>query len=526
MNNAAPPNARRLLLVGFFAIFAAGVGFSVRGGVLVQWAAAYDFTQAELGGITGGGLWAMGIVFILGSMIADKVGYGRLMVVAVLMHLLSAGLQLFMDEIYVGFGRGEEGRRAVQFALTLAMVFFAVGNGICEVVVNPMVATLYPNNKTHYLNILHAGWPGGLITGGIISYFMKMYGVHWMVQMSMFLIPVAIYAFLMLGQHMPRSEASEAGVPFTTMLKEFLAPLLLLLLVIHAMVGFVELGSDSWMQDILNRVMHGLGEGYGTLLFIYTSALMFGLRFFGGPIEHRLSPLGLLFMSSVIACAGLILFCYAPRESVIIFVVAATVYGIGKTFFWPTMLAVVSERFPRGGALTLGTIGGIGMLSAGLLGAPSIGFEQDYYAVQKLSEPGTKDVYLRYASEKPKASPLDLFEVKGLDVPKTNLLALDREIQAEKKDAKKKEGLEEEFHRRLKHTPELKVWWDASKSYAATDAEPINEAEMYGGQMALGLTAVVPATMAVLYLLLILYFRTQGGYKRLAVESAAPHNKP
>jgi MFS family permease len=523
MNNAAAPNARRLLLVGFFAIFAAGVGFSVRGAALVHWATAYNFTQTELGGISGGGLWAMGIIFILGSIFADKVGYGRLMVMAVIAHLLSAGLQLCTDQVYGSFPDQKAGQEAVKLTLTAAMILFAVGNGICEVVVNPMVATLFPNNKTHYLNILHAGWPGGLVTGGVITYIMDKYEVYWMIQMSMFLIPVAIYALLMFGQHMPRSEASEAGVPFMTNLKEFLAPMLLLLLLIHAMVGYVELGSDSWMQDILNRIR---GKGIGTLIFIYTSILMFTLRFFGGPIEHRLSPLGLLFSSAVIATIGLTLFNVAPKESLIFFIVAATVYGIGKTFFWPTMLAVVSERFPRGGALTLGTVGGVGMLSAGLLGAPSIGFKQDYYAAAKISEPATKDVYDRYAAEKPHKSPLDLFEVKGLDVAKTNLLALDRDIQATE-NPKKKGELQKEMERRLTQDPGLKTWWEVTpdaREYANRDSGPINDAEIYGGQMALGLTAVVPAMMAVLYLLLILYFRFTGGYKRLVIEAPAPQN--
>jgi MFS family permease len=514
MNNAAAPNARRLLAVGFFAIFAAGVGFSVRGAALIHWASTYNFTQTELGEIGGGGLWGFGIIIIIGSLLADKVGYNVLMYLALAMHILSAILQLCTDQIFAGF---EDGRSAVKLTLTIAMILFAVGNGICEVVVNPMVATLFPNNKTHYLNILHAGWPGGLVTGGVIAYLMNnVFEVHWMIQMSMFLIPVAIYAFLMIGQHMPRSEASEAGISFKTMLTEFVAPLLLLLLFIQALVGYVELGSDSWMQDILNRVM---GAGNGTLLFIYTSSLMFILRFFGGPIEHRLSPLGLLFVSAVIAALGLTLFANAPATSVIVFIAAATIYGIGKTFFWPTMLAVVSERFPRGGALTLGTVGGIGMLSAGFLGAPGIGFNQDYYAVQEMkADPKTKATYDRYAENKPKH--FLMFEVRGLDVQKTNLLELHHDME-KATDSKKREGMKHEFDNRLKDNKELAKWWKEDSGFAKDDLQPINDAKIYGGQMAFQVTALVPATMAVLYLLLILYFRMTGGYKRLGVGTPA-----
>src|SRR5688572_13604424 len=162
MNNGTAPNAKRLLWAGFFAIFAAGVGFSVRGGILVHWASEYGFTMSELGGITGGGLWGFGLVILFGSFLAELVGYRVLILLAVVMHLLSAILQLCTGYVYEEFGRD-----TTYWSLTIAMVMFAVANGICEAVVNPMVAALYPKEKTHYLNILHAGWPGGLIAGGL-----------------------------------------------------------------------------------------------------------------------------------------------------------------------------------------------------------------------------------------------------------------------------------------------------------------------------------------------------------------------
>src|SRR5665213_1650293 len=73
-------NAHRLLLAGFMAILAEGVGFGVRGGILGQWAQQYGFTMTELGQITGGGLTGFGVIIILSSLIADKIGYGTLMI--------------------------------------------------------------------------------------------------------------------------------------------------------------------------------------------------------------------------------------------------------------------------------------------------------------------------------------------------------------------------------------------------------------------------------------------------------------
>ena len=520
MSSGTAPNASRLLWAGFFSIFAAGVGFSVRGGILVQWAREYGFTMAELGGITGGGLTGFGVIIILGALIADKIGYGRLMIFAFIMHLLSAGLQLATGEIYETFGR-----EATYWSLFIAMFMFAIGNGTCEVVVNPLVATLYPREKTHYLNILHAGWPGGLIAGGLISYFMNggsiggyapfPDGVKWIYQMSMFLVPVLIYGIMLIGQHFPRSEASQAGVSYGTMLLEFLSPILLLLLLIHALVGYVELGTDSWISKITGSIMADPKKGL--LLFVYTSGLMFVLRFFAGPIEHAISPLGLLFISGILGAVGLTLL--GNAEGVVMCVVAATVYALGKTFLWPTMLAVVSDRFPRGGAITIGAVGGVGMLSAGILGGPGIGFKQDYFASTELKQK-SPPTYERYASPTENTF-LGAFKVKGLDGAKVGVLEdngndLARALQVANETKKMNKAVEEQV--------KLAGWWEHAKQFAEVDRPPIEESSLYGGRMALLWTAAVPAAMAVLYLLLILYFNMKGGYRRVDITHPPPRD--
>lgn len=511
------PNAHRLLWAGFFSIFAAGVGFSVRAGILPDWASQYGFTNTELGAITGGGLTGFGIIIIAGSLIADRVGYGLLMSLAFLLHIVSAVMVLGTDFVYQHYGQN-----AVYWSLFVSMFLFSIANGLCEVVVNPMTATLFPYEKTHYLNVLHAGWPGGLIAGGLVAWLMNngkigdwepIGKVHWMIQMSLFLVPVLVYGLLLLGQRLPRSEAAERGVDLKTMLLEFASPLLLLLLFIHALVGYVELGTDSWIAKITGTIM---GEGTaGRLLFVYTSGLMFTLRFFAGPLEKLFQPLGLLCICAVMAAAGLVLL--GTIEGVFMCVVAATVYGFGKTFFWPTMLAVVSERFPKGGALTLGAIGGMGMLSAGLLGGPGIGFKQDYYASNQLRT-DNESTYKRYAKETPNIF-LGL-EVYGLDGTRVGVLEL-AEKQRKETDPKKQKDLERELQltlERAKAEEKLKEWWEGSKTYAQGDYGPIERSTLYGGRMALLMTASVPALMALLYLGLILYFRSIGGYKPLSLH--------
>lgn len=504
------PNSGRLLWAGFMAILAAGVGFSVRGGVLGQWAEQFGFTMTELGSITGGGLTGFGLVIIVTSLFADKVGYGKLMVSAFLLHFISAVLTLATPAFFASGGK-----EAAYWCLFIAMFIFAIGNGISEAVVNPLTSTLFPKHQTHYLNILHAGWPAGLVLGSLASAFMAAktdatgavvsQAVDWKIQMSLFLIPVIAYGVLLLGQKFPRSEAAAAGVTLGQMLKTVFAPLMLVLLVIHAMVGYVELGTDSWISKITGSIMADPMKGL--ILFSYTSMLMFVLRFFAGPIVHRISPLGLLFVSGILGFIGLQML--GAATSVFLCVTAATVYALGKTFLWPTMLAVVSERFPRGGAVAIGMIGGAGMLSAGLLGGPAIGFKQDNYASQNLQEKAPA-AYERYKADNENS--FLVFKTVGLNGAKVGILEdggkeLDRvgELLSEQNKT-------DENHARLA------AWWAGAKAFADQDKKPVQEAGLQGGRTALKLTSIVPAIMAVLYLLLILYFKSQGGYKQLHIS--------
>jgi MFS family permease len=505
------PNASRLLWAGFMAILAAGVGYSVRGGILGQWANQFGFTMTELGAITGGGLTGFGIVIIIGSLFADKVGYGKLMIAAFVLHFLSAVITLAAPAAFAAGGKA-----AAFNCLFWGMFIFAIGNGLCEAVVNPLTATLFPKNKAHYLNILHAGWPAGLVLGGLASAMMAgapadtatgaaaVAPTDWKIQMSLFLVPVIIYGVMLLGQKFPKSEAESAGVTLGQMIGTVVAPLMLVLLVAQALVGYVELGTDSWISKITGSIM--ASPAAGLKLFVYTSLLMFGLRFVAGPIVHRISPLGLLFVSSILGFIGLTLL--GGATTVMACVIAATVYACGKTFLWPTMLAVVSERFPKGGAVAIGMVGGVGMLSAGLLGGPAIGFKQDFHASSNLQSV-SKETYDRYKADAENS--FFGFKTVGLNGAKVAVLDDGGKELTRAGELIAKEGKKDENHAKLAS------WWDGAKASAEKDKKPVDDAGIHGGKTALKLTAYVPAIMAVIFLLLILFFKSQGGYKALHV---------
>lgn len=508
------PNAKRLLWAGFTAILAAGVGFAIRGGILDNWGREYGFTGSELGAIGGAGFTGFCFGIIIGGIVADKIGYGKLVIAAFLFHVLSA---------FVTFAAmdGMEKMQAYNY-LYWGTFIFAVANGTLEAVANPLVATIFPNNRTHYLNILHASWPAGMILGGAAGWVLDDgMELHWKWQLALFLVPTALYGLMFLGQKMPKSEASEQGLSLGEMFKDvgilgglvvcyllalFLGGvvgnemvgygiggallvligvitnfsigswLLFVLFVVHALVGAVELGTDGWIQNITGNI---LTSGEGKILFVFTSAVMFALRFCAEFIEKKigLSPVGLLFVCAVTAAVGLVLTSYVTTFAMAI--LALTVYGIGKTFFWPTMLAVASDRFPRTGAVAISIMGGIGMMSAGLLGSPGLGYFKDRYSGEALQQ-ANAEIYDEYKAQDP-SSFLVFPEAYGLDSKKVGDIG---EEPSEKEKA-------------------------------------VLAASIEGDRGTLRADALIPTTMAVVYLMLVFYFSTIGGYKPVHLAGTA-----
>jgi MFS family permease len=503
MTNGTSLRANKLLWAGFFTIFASGVGFGVRAGILNDWGAQFGFTRTTLGQITGGGLWAFGFIIIFCSFFLDRIGYKPLMFFAFFCHIASAVVTLLATPIHAKFGAD-----ATYQCLSWGMILFAVGNGICEAVVNPLTATLFPKERTHYLNILHAGWPGGLVAGSLATYFLHQAHVSWEAQICLFLLPTLLYGVMMIPERFPQPEVKTAGVSFGESLAQFASPILILLLLLHAMVGYVELGTDSWISNITGAILQDPGKGL--LLFVYTSFLMFALRFFAGPIVHKISPLGLLFFGACLGATGLVLLGKVGTGMAVVF--AATIYAVGKTFYWPTMLAVVSERFPKGGALTIGAMGGIGMLSAGFLGGPALGYKQDYAATNHLKELSPA-VYDRYKADTPRGLYNLVPEIAGLDGSKVAVVQDDGAQLAMDLENTAKAGREPDAA-----TARLNAWWQTAKVTKTEDKPMVEESVLFGGQQALRWTAYVPMTMAVLYLLLVLIFKAKGGYKQVHLD--------
>ena len=515
--NFAGVNRMRLLWAGFTAILAAGVGFAIRGGIMDNWTSEYGFTATQVGAIGGMGFSGFCFGIIIGGIVCDKIGYGKLVFAAFFFHVLSA--------VVTFTAAGDSAFTSLYWGMFL----FAFANGTLEAVANPLVATLFPENRNHYLNILHASWPAGMIIGGVIGWVLDdQLKWPWQWQLALYLLPTVVYGFMFFGQKYPKSEAAAKGLSLGEMFKDvgllggvviavllglffqsiqlfggtsadtFLGWgigiatlvaigaitkgavghwLLFVLFIAHALVGSVELGTDGWIQNITGNI---LSSQEGKILFVWTSAVMFFLRFCAHWIETKLglTPVALLLVCAICAVIGLNMVSYST--AFLGAILALTIYGFGKTFFWPTMLAVASDRFPRSGAIAISIMGGIGMMSSGLLGSPGLGFAKDKYSGEALKKADAA-LYEEYQSETP-SKWLFLDEVRGLDG--TKLGAITKKDEAERTEAEK----------------------------------TVAEASIEGDRRTLRADAWIPATMAVIYLLLLLYFKTIGGYRPVTIE--------
>jgi MFS family permease len=268
--------------------------------------------------------------------------------------------------LYLAFALHIGGILAFIFApnytvLYLSMLFAGFGNGLVEAVINPLTATIYADEKTHKLNVLHAWWPGGLIIGGLIAYLMGRLDFTWQMKMGVVLIPTIVYGILIFGQQFPKTERAAAGISTSEMIKSAMIPAFLLLLFCMMITASIELAPGQLMESVLREK----AKMSGTLVFVYGSALMFVLRFFAGPIAHKISPIGIMWAS--VTLAGIGLYWLAAADSATAAYAAATIFYVGVCFMWPTMLGITSERFPQGGAFTMGLMGFAGQASLGLI---------------------------------------------------------------------------------------------------------------------------------------------------------------
>ena len=482
------------------------------------WPSTFGLNQVQAQELFGAGIWPFAISIIVFSLIIDNIGYRAAMIFSFICYAAYAFLAFQAYGVVTAEGLADESLKAAQASaytkLYWGSVILGLGNGTVEAFINPVVATMFKKDKTKWLNILHAGWPGGLVIGGILTIALGAQAAEdWRILIYVIAIPAVVYLVMLLKAEFPVNERVESGTSYKEMLAEFGAigaliagylifrqlgmvfgwsdtivyaltaiatvgyylycrslgrPILIFLCIIMIPLATTELGTDGAISGLMEEPMKAAGYN-GLWVLIYTSAIMMVLRFwFAGPIVNALGPLGLLATSAVLAIAGLFLLSSASGLTMIF--IFATLYGFGKTFFWPTTLGVVSEQCPKGGALTLNAIAGIGMLAVGILGGPVIGKMAEDSVKVSIEEATDAETYSSISNE----STYFLGDYTAVDAEKVG--DLDEEKQ-----------------------------------------EIVKESIQKGKQGSLASVAVFPLFMLICYVALIFHFKSKGGYKPIEI---------
>ena len=370
---------QKLFVTSCISIATAAMVFAIRGDVAGPMSAAFHITNEQMGLIFSPAFWAFTIAILISGTLVDVIGMRTL-------HVLSA-VGFITGVALVTLAPRPDAPVASLFDHTGTMLLyigfflFGVSHGLVEGVINPLMATIYSGEKTKRIIAVHAWWPAGLVIGGLLALALAaVFNASWQLRLSLILIPAVTYLMMAISLTYPQTERVTSNVPAAEMWKQGTRPLFLMLFVCMWMTAAVEMGPDQWFPTVMGELVPQLSPsaGSGVVFLVYTGGLMFALRVWGSALSHK-SPLGTLVVSSVLAGIGLYWLGGLDRgSSTLVALIAATVFGIGKTFLWPTMLGVTAELFPRGGALLLSLMGGAGMLSVGLV-LPIMGERMDDY---------------------------------------------------------------------------------------------------------------------------------------------------
>jgi MFS family permease len=349
-------NKRRLFMICVMAITTTSMAFGLRTSIAsdVKTTLFDPINAAHSGEMIGKVMAAVFLSFAItlavGSPLIDAVGMRTVLFICGGSFVVGTALVICADKLASG--------DSVYSVAWLGMLLNGVGWGCSEAVINPLTTTLYPDDKTHKLNVLHAWWPGGIIIGSLLGLAVGQANMDWRAKFAIVIIPALILCVLLATTgRFPKTERVAAGISAGEMFKACLRPAFFIWFVAMFLTSASELAPGTWVDLALTRTI-GMK---GIWLLIYVSGLMFVMRHFAGTVVHKLSSVGLLWVSCLLAALGLVALSVA--DSPIMGFLAATIWGVGVCYMWPTMLAAASERFPKTGSLGMGLIGTAGSLS-------------------------------------------------------------------------------------------------------------------------------------------------------------------
>ena len=337
---------KKLFNASCFALITTAMTFAVRAKIELVFREDYGLTLEDIGIAFGPAFYGFTLAMIIGGFLVDLFGMKKIMNIAFITHLGGIILTLFARDFWMLFS---------------GTLLIGIGNGMVEAACNPLIATLYPNEKTKMLNRFHVWFPGGIVIGSILGFLIvDIMGLSWMVLVGTLFIPLAIYVYLFAGQKFPPTDRVTSGVTYNEMLKaSFANPLFWFIGFCMLLTASTELATTQRISSLLEKTVSN-----PILVLAFINGIMMVGRLFAGDVVHKLSITKMLLFSSIFSFLGLLWLSSATGASSFL---AAGVFAIGVCYFWPTMLSFVAVKIPDSGALGLSLMGGLGMFSVSIV---------------------------------------------------------------------------------------------------------------------------------------------------------------
>lgn len=333
-------NRTQLFRASCLSLLVTSLSFGIRAGILNKLGVDFQLDKAQLASITATAFYGFPIAVVIGGFIVDIIGMKRLLVLAFIFHLAGILLTIFA----AGF-----------WTLYISTLLIGLANGTVEAACNPLVTSLYTDNKTTKLNHFHLWFPGGIVIGTLIVILFNKLGLSWQIQVGMMLVPTIIYGYLFSKLDFPVTERVSSGVTTAGMYKALLNPLFIFMFICMFGTAITELFTGQWIDVLLKNV-----SSNALLLLTLETGIMVVGRAFAKPILKLVPPQVVLLISAILAALGIFLLSTLTGNAIFF---AAIVFGMGVCFFWPTMLGFVNENLPATGALGLNLMGGAGMFA-------------------------------------------------------------------------------------------------------------------------------------------------------------------
>ncbi|MDB5157685.1 MAG: hypothetical protein JWR50_2392 [Mucilaginibacter sp.] len=345
-------NRTQLFRASCLSLLVTSLSFGIRAGILNDQGVRFHLNGSELGTIAATAFWGFPLAVIIGGFIVDIIGMKKLLVGAFIFHLIGIILTIFANGYWTLF---------------ISTLLIGIANGTVEAACNPLVASLFTDNKTTKLNHFHLWFPAGIVIGTLVVFGLdallagggasKPYWVS-QVEIAVMLIPTLLYGYLFSKLDFPVTERVAAGVSTSDMYKALISPLFLFMIICMFATAITELFTNQWIGILFKTVTDN-----AILILTFVASVQVLGRAFASPIVHKLAPQGVLLISAILSALGIYLMIHLHGEAIYF---AAVIFGLGVAFFWPCMIGFVAENLPRTGAVGLNLMGGAGMFGVSL----------------------------------------------------------------------------------------------------------------------------------------------------------------